>query len=49
VHQLGLKLFGATVRKLLIIEPFSQGKLNKIILEFGGICVVIGKPSVSQI
>jgi hypothetical protein len=26
VHQLGLRLFGATVWKLLIIEPFSQFK-----------------------
>ncbi len=29
VHWLGLKLFGAMVWKLLIIEPFSQWKLNK--------------------
>jgi hypothetical protein len=33
VHRLGLKLFGATVWKLLIIEPFSQWKLNKIEIE----------------
>jgi hypothetical protein len=30
VHQLGLRVFGATMWKLLIIEPFSQQKLNKI-------------------
>jgi hypothetical protein len=30
VHRVGLRLFGATVWKLLIIEPFSQWKLNKI-------------------
>jgi hypothetical protein len=30
VHQLGLKLFGVTMWKLLIIEPFSQWKLNKL-------------------
>ncbi len=30
VHPLGLRLFGATLWKLLIIEPFSQWKLNKI-------------------
>jgi hypothetical protein len=30
VHWLGLGLFGATVWKLLIIEQFSQWKLNKI-------------------
>jgi hypothetical protein len=31
VHWLGLRLFGATVwRKLLIIESFSQWKMNKI-------------------
>jgi hypothetical protein len=28
--NLGLRLFGATCGKLLIIEPFSQWKLNKI-------------------
>jgi hypothetical protein len=33
VPQLGLKLFGATVWKLLIIESFSQWKLNKIKIE----------------
>ncbi len=33
VHWLGSKLFGATMRKLLIIEPFSQWKLNKIKIE----------------
>ncbi len=30
VDQLGLRLFGTTLWKLLIIEPFSQWKLNKI-------------------
>jgi hypothetical protein len=30
VHRLGLRLFGVTVWKLLIIEPFSQWKLSKI-------------------
>jgi hypothetical protein len=30
VCQLGLRLFGAMVWKLLIIEPFSQGYQNKI-------------------
>jgi hypothetical protein len=30
VHWLGLRLFGATMWKLLVIEPFSQWKLNKI-------------------
>jgi hypothetical protein len=43
MHWLGLRLFGATVWKLLIIEPFSQWKLNKIktentVLEFWGGC-----------
>jgi hypothetical protein len=33
VHQLGLRLFGAMGWKLLIIEPFSQWKLNKIDIE----------------
>jgi hypothetical protein len=33
VHRLGLRLFGATVWKLLIIESFSQWKLNKIKIE----------------
>jgi hypothetical protein len=33
VCRLGLRLFGAMVWKLLIIEPFSQGKLNKIEIE----------------
>jgi hypothetical protein len=41
VHWLGLRLFGATMWKLLIIESFSQWKLNKIetgktVLEFWG-------------
>ncbi len=50
VHRLGLRLFGATVLKLLIIEPFSQWKLNKIQTENCiGIFGVVGKPSVSQI
>jgi len=30
VHQFGLKMFGATVWKLLTIEPFYQWKCNKI-------------------
>jgi hypothetical protein len=30
LHQLGLRLFGATMWKLLIIEPFFQWELNKI-------------------
>jgi len=30
VHWLGLRFFGPMVWKLLIIEPFSQWKLNKI-------------------
>jgi hypothetical protein len=29
VHWLGLRLFGATVQKLLIIEPFFQSKSNQ--------------------
>jgi hypothetical protein len=33
VYRLGLRLFGAMVWKLLIIEPFSQWKLNKIATE----------------
>jgi hypothetical protein len=51
VHRLGLRLFGATVWKLLIIEPFFQWKLNKIeteiVWEFGGILGVVEKPLVS--
>jgi hypothetical protein len=34
VRQLGLKLFGVTMWKLLIIEPFFQWKLNKIKTEY---------------
>jgi hypothetical protein len=30
MHRLGLRLFGPMVWKLLIIDPFSQRKLNKI-------------------
>jgi hypothetical protein len=30
VHRLGLRMFGATMWKPLIIEPFSQWKLIKI-------------------
>jgi hypothetical protein len=30
VHWLNLRLFGAMVWKLLIIEPFFQWKINKI-------------------
>jgi hypothetical protein len=33
VRRLGLRLFGSMVWKLLIIEPFFQGKLNKIEIE----------------
>jgi len=33
----------------LIIEPFSQGKLNKIVWEIEGILGVVGKLLVSQI
>jgi hypothetical protein len=33
VHQLGLRLFGATVWKLLIIKQVIQWKLNKIKIE----------------
>jgi hypothetical protein len=33
VHQLGLRLFGAMMWKLLIIKHFFQGKLNKIEME----------------
>jgi hypothetical protein len=33
VHWLGLRLFGATKWKLLIIEPFSQWKPDKIEIE----------------
>ncbi len=50
VHQLGLRLFGVTVRKLLIIEPYSQWKSNKIktkiILKFGDILGVVGNPQI---
>ncbi len=41
VHWLGLRLFGAMVWKVLIIESFSQWKLNKIETAF------FGKPSAS--
>ncbi len=44
VHQLGLRLFGATMWKLLIIEPFSQQWSNKIETEN-----CIRKPWVSHI
>jgi hypothetical protein len=33
VHWLGLRLFGATMWKLLLIEPFSQWKPDKIEIE----------------
>jgi len=43
VHWLGLRPFGATLCKLLIIEPFSQWKLNNIetanCMEFGAFLV----------
>jgi hypothetical protein len=32
VHQLGLKLFGSMVWKLLIIEPFSQWNLGAFLV-----------------
>jgi len=39
VHRLGLRLFGAMVWKLLIIDSFPQSKLNKIKTEnFTEIC-----------
>jgi hypothetical protein len=38
VQQLGFKLFGATLWKLLIIESFKKSKL-KIVLEFGAFLV----------
>jgi len=53
VHRrLGLKLFGAPVWKLLIIESFPPWKLNKMKTEklhwnLGGFLGVVGKPSVS--
>ncbi len=48
-HWLDLRLFGATVWKLLIIEPFSQWKLNKIETEnctgiWGHSCVLLDRP-----
>lgn len=52
VHQLGLKLFGVMVWKLLIIKPFFQWKVNKnkieIVLEVGGVLGVVGEPSMTQ-
>jgi hypothetical protein len=40
------------VWKLLIIKPFFQWKVNKtkfeILLEFGGVLGVVGKPSMTQ-
>ncbi len=49
VHQFGLSLFGVIMWKIFISESFSQWKLNKIILEFGGIIGVVEKPWTSQI
>jgi hypothetical protein len=53
MHRLGLGLFGPMVWKLLIIDPFSQRKLNKIEIKnfigFQGILGVGGKPLASQI
>jgi hypothetical protein len=50
MHQLGLKLFGITVWKLLIIKPFFQWKVNKtnieIVLEWG-VLGLVGKPSMT--
>jgi hypothetical protein len=46
-----LKLFGATMWKLLIIEPFSEQKLNRIetknYIGIKGFLSVVGKPLVS--
>jgi hypothetical protein len=46
-----LKLFGATMWKLLIIEPFSERKLNKIetknYIGIKGFFGVVEKPLVS--
>ncbi len=55
MHQLGLRLFGVTVWKLLIIESChfvneNQTKLKlKTVLEFGVVLGVVGKPLASQI
>ncbi len=48
MHRFGLRLFGTAVWKLLIIEPFSQWKLNKVEteLEFGGVHGVVGERGV---
>ncbi len=46
-------LLPCTVWKLLIIQPFSKRKLNKIelktVLEFRGVLGVVGKPLASEI
>jgi hypothetical protein len=51
VHQLGLRLFGSTMCKLLIIKSFFEWKLNKIknenYTEFGSIFGVVQKYSTS--
>jgi hypothetical protein len=53
VHQLGLKLFGATMWKLLIINHFlNENKIKwnlKIVLKFEGILGVVGKPLVREV
>jgi hypothetical protein len=54
VQWLGLRLFGATGWKILIIGSFSQWKSKikklkqKSVLEFGGILDVVGKPLPSK-
>jgi hypothetical protein len=52
-HQLGLRVFGIMVWKLLIVEPFFPWKLNefetKNCIGIWGHLGVIGKPSVNQI
>jgi hypothetical protein len=53
VHPIGLRLFEATVWKILTIEPFFSSKLNKIKVEdcvgIWGHLGVVGKHSASQI
>jgi hypothetical protein len=53
VHQLGLRLFGIMVWKLLIIEPYFPWKLNefetKNYIRIWGHFGISGKPSVNQI
>jgi hypothetical protein len=53
VHQPGLRLFGITTWKLLIIEPLFPWKVNefetKNCIGIWGHFGVIGKPSMNQI